>query len=61
MMLAERDRLKAILGNHGYLTKAGEYVEVDIEKYEAVDRGEVTDLKTFQEQKPEVDVTFVDD
>ena len=62
-MQIEEDRLKALLGNQGYLVKNGGAVKVDYGKYDAVSRGESLDSYPADPSKPKrrakVDVTFV--
>ncbi|MDP8213255.1 MAG: PilZ domain-containing protein [Candidatus Zapsychrus exili] len=41
----ERDMIKSLLGNNGYFVKNGQNVEVDIEKYNALDSGKSMNSK----------------
>jgi len=53
--MRERDRVRALIGNNGFLVKDGKTVEVDMEKYNAL-----SSQGLEQKKNVEIDVNFVD-
>ena len=56
----EKDRLRTILGNNGYFMKDGQDIQVDYKRYESADTSVPENKVLLKDEKPKVDVTFVD-
>jgi len=56
----ERNRIRMILGNNGYLFKNGQDVNVDMEQYVNANLGPVKAENASQASRVEIDVTFVE-
>ena len=57
--LRERDRVRTMLGNNGYMTKEGQLVSVDLAKYNAANPNEMDEAQAAKaSRKVGINVTF---